>query len=620
MKEIVNSIATKKLHQNFKFLVFGIALITIYFRTDVADPFNSIKFLLLILFASWLLGLLADSFKRFPIKLESFDAKILSMVVIFLISLLISALLTDEKYIAFVGDTQRKNGFLTYFCLAIILLYAARTINFENCIFIFKVGIWCNLLLGTYGIIQITGNDFVNWLNPYNSMISTVGNPNFASAILAILSLLSFFGLFISNLSKFFKVISSITITISIFCIVSSDSRQGLLVIFFGALFYITVLTYVRYKKLKNGILLLTIILTTITILGMLQKGPLASLLYKDSVSVRGYYWRAGIEMFKDNIFTGVGVDRYGAYFKQFREISYPLKYGYEINSSNAHNVIIQLFSTAGLFVGLSYIVILGIILNFGLNLILILTGNQQKIAAAIVSTWIGFQSQTIISIDNIGVSVWGWLFGGAILGLSMTNFESNQRNHEIKSKENKKYSVTINYFQITIVIFFLIISSILAAGILKSEKDMYNLRNFANPSIPEQKLIVLKYASSLFNNKFADPNYKIEAASATYEMGYREEVYLWVDQLISEDGRNLDFLRAKAFLLESLNNFDEAVNYRELIREYDPWNFINLIDLANLHIKTKNQLEARKILNHVIDFAPNSAVSIKAIEILGRL
>jgi citrate lyase subunit beta/citryl-CoA lyase len=34
-----------------------------------------------------------------------------------------------------------------------------------------------------------------------------------------------------------------------------------------------------------------------ISILGMLQIGPLKDVLYKGSVSIRGYYWRAGLEM-----------------------------------------------------------------------------------------------------------------------------------------------------------------------------------------------------------------------------------------------------------------------------------------------------------------------------------
>lgn len=615
MRKMIATGTLTRSPKSVQYLVLSVASITIFFRTDVADPFNSVKFILLLLTSGWLIGLLIDSYKKSPIKLKSKDASVLILLSIFVSSLLISTLITDVKLVGFIGDTQRKNGFLSYFCLTIIMLFAARSITFQNVVTVFKTGIFTGLILGVYGIIQITGNDFVKWLNPYNSMISTVGNPNFASAILAVLTLLSTFGLFIENLSKFYKTLIIVSIAVSIFCIIESDSRQGLLVIFFGLLFYLSVLSYVTLRKLGLVIIIISIISSIAAIMGMLQKGPLASLLYKDSVSVRGYYWRAGFKMFKENIFTGVGVDRYGAYFKEFREVSYPLKYGYEIGSSNAHNIIIQLFSTAGLFVGLSYIAVLGYVLFVGLKLIKNTTGSNRKIVISLIAAWLGFQSQTIISIDNIGVSVWGWLFGGAIIGLS--NVIDSKSNGDFNTKRNKSYSITLNYYQILLSLFFVLLASIPASMIYSAENDMYNLRNSADPSYPSQKNIVFGYTTKLFNNPFADLSYKIEGASSSYEMGYRDEVVSWVDQLLKQDPRNLDFLRAKAFLSESTGDVDVAIKNRELIAEYDPWNFPNKIELGKLYAKTNMTHESNRLYREVITYAPNTLVAKTALELL---
>lgn len=615
MRKMIATGTLTRTPKSVQYLVLSVASITIFFRTDVADPFNSVKFILLLLTSGWLIGLLIDSYKKSPIKLKSKDASVLILLSIFVSSLLISTLITDVKLVGFIGDTQRKNGFLSYFCLTIIMLFAARSITFQNVVTVFKTGIFTGLILGVYGIIQITGNDFVKWLNPYNSMISTVGNPNFASAILAVLTLLSTFGLFIENLSKFYKTLIIVSIAVSIFCIIESDSRQGLLVIFFGLLFYLSVLSYVTLRKLGLVIIIISIISSIAAIMGMLQKGPLASLLYKDSVSVRGYYWRAGFKMFKENIFTGVGVDRYGAYFKEFREVSYPLKYGYEIGSSNAHNIIIQLFSTAGLFVGLSYIAVLGYVLFVGLKLIKNTTGSNRKIVISLIAAWLGFQSQTIISIDNIGVSVWGWLFGGAIIGLS--NVIDSKSNGDFNTKRNKSYSITLNYYQILLSLFFVLLASIPASMIYSAENDMYNLRNSADPSYPSQKNIVFGYTTKLFNNPFADLSYKIEGASSSYEMGYRDEVVSWVDQLLKQDPRNLDFLRAKAFLSESTGDVDVAIKNRELIAEYDPWNFPNKIELGKLYAKTNMTHESNRLYREVITYAPNTLVAKTALELL---
>ena len=88
----------------------------------------------------------------------------------------------------------------------------------------------------------------------------------------------------------------------------------------------------------------------------MLQFGPLQQYLYKASVSVRGYYWRAGLEMLSSHPFFGIGIDRYGSYFKQYREVDYPLNVGFQLTSSNAHNTFIQFFATGGIFLGITYL------------------------------------------------------------------------------------------------------------------------------------------------------------------------------------------------------------------------------------------------------------------------
>mgnify|MGYP000748585131 CR=1 FL=1 len=108
------------------------------------------------------------------------------------------------------GDTQRRNGFLAYLGLSIIFLYSARTIRFFNVLRIYKVAILIGLVLSCYGLMQINGKDFIKWNNPYNAMISTLGNPNFASATLAILSLLALYGIFLKNkIYNFFFYIDS---------------------------------------------------------------------------------------------------------------------------------------------------------------------------------------------------------------------------------------------------------------------------------------------------------------------------------------------------------------------------------------------------------------------------
>ena len=192
------------------FLLLGTSAITLYFNTKAADPFNSMKLILLLIIAGWLSGHLINAYKK-DLKLSiKNDYFILSLVVIFMSTLFISTLLTDVKIVGFLGDTQRKNGFLGYFGLVIIFLYASKSINSFYVLRLFNVIRYVGLVLGTYGLMQIFGKDFVTWNNPYNSMISTLGNPNFASSILAVLSSITVLTLLLKNNSKFQILISII--------------------------------------------------------------------------------------------------------------------------------------------------------------------------------------------------------------------------------------------------------------------------------------------------------------------------------------------------------------------------------------------------------------------------
>jgi hypothetical protein len=255
------------------------------------------------LISGWLSGHLINSYRQSRVTKKTSDLTTFILSVFFLIALLISTLLTDVKIVGFIGESQRRNGFLQYFALTVILLYSSRSINFKYSVRVLKVGILTGLVLSAYGIMQITGRDFISWNNPYNSMISTVGNPNFASAILAILSLLALFSLFLRQISIYYKLMAIFVIFMSLTAIIKSQSRQGLMVLLFSILFYVAVFIYLSRPKFRIFAVSTSIFISVLAILGMLQKGPLASILYKESVSIRGYYWRAGIEMLQERPF-----------------------------------------------------------------------------------------------------------------------------------------------------------------------------------------------------------------------------------------------------------------------------------------------------------------------------
>jgi len=596
------------------FLLIGVAAVTLFFKTDFYDPFNSAKLILLLIITGWILGHLINSYRIRALNLKSSEFKVTILQTGFVISMMASLIQSDQFLIGLIGETQRRNGFLSYFGLSVIFLYTLRSINFSNILRVYQVGILTGFVLSVYGVVQISGNDFVTWDNPYNSMISTLGNPNFASATLAILLLISLFGMFVNGLSNIYKILSIFIIILSLIAIVISGSRQGLLVIFFSTIFYISIYTFFRSKKLGFMVSGISVAGAFLATLGMLQKGPLTSILYKDSVSVRGYYWRAGIEMFKDSPFTGVGVDRYGAYFKQFREVGYPLKHGYEVTSSNAHNTFIQLFATSGVFVGTFYLCIILYIFLSGIRLLKRSEKSDQKIVLGLFAAWIGFQAQSLISIDNIGISIWGWLLGGSILGLSVNARPEVNQNPAPKNRS----SVQINLFQPIISLLALLPIIIFVTSIYKVEQNMLFLKSVSNPAYPENKSTAQMFLNRILDNPTSDPFYKYRASFFAYDMGYRDEAYILVAKLLADDPTNLEYLQGMVFLEESKNDISKLIEIRKRIAAVDPWNAENYLQLLKLYKATGDTISMEAMKVKIFSFAAGTDIAKTAEEIIG--
>lgn len=596
------------------FLLIGVSAVTLFFKIDFYDPFNSAKLILLLVIDGWLLGHLINSYRLRPIIARSNEFNMTILLLGFIVFLLISLLQTDVLLVGLIGETQRRGGFLSYIGLSIIFLYAVRSINFSNIVRVYKIGIVTGVLLSAYGVLQISGRDFVAWDNPYSSMISTLGNPNFASATLAILSLIGLSGILVKNLHIFFKALGILLSTLALIAITISGSRQGLLVIFFSSIFYLSVYSYIRSRKLGIFVVGFSVAGAILAILGMLQKGPLVSLLYKDSVSVRGYYWRAGIEMFKDSPLTGVGVDRYGAFFKQFREVGYPLKYGFEITSSNAHNTFIQMFAMAGFFAGIFYLLLIIYVFLSGLRLLKECQPQQKTIVLGLLSAWLGFQAQSLISIDNLGISVWGWLLGGSILGLSFAQKEDVK----LPNEGSHRSIVNVDLFQPLISLIFLLPIIIFTSNLYKIEHNMFVLKGISSPTFPENKPAVLNFANEVLSNPIADPFYKYRVTFHLYDMGFKAEAYQAASKLFDNDPINPDFLRGKVFFEESLGNVANVISTREQIALIDPWNAENYLQLLKLYKSNGDVENAIAMRDKIFSFAANTAVANSAVEILG--
>ncbi len=585
----------------------GGLLITLYFNSKIQDPFNSPKMWILILISSWLIGHLTQDFDK--IKSSKLLSKNFIIVCSFLLALLISATLTDLNYTAFFGENQRRNGWITYFALGIFFISAALYIRLENIRRFIFVSTLTGLVLSFYGMLQISGIDFVSWNNPYNAVISTVGNPNFAAAIMAVMALIIFGPVLQSSFNNIQKIFFLSAFIFILYVIYLSDARQGLLALGLGLAFYINL--YVYIKNTKAGVLTSGLFgfIGISSILGMLQIGPLTDLLYKSSVTVRGYYWRAGIEMFKSEPLTGIGVDRYGAYFKEFRESTYPLNYGFTITSSNAHNVPIQIFATAGLFAGLLYLLLMAFVLFQGLKTIRKVEPDQKLLVGGVLSAWLAFQAQSIISIDNIGISIWGWILSGIIVGLA-TGVDAKDSTATNGDKKQIRGSKNIRLKQPIISGATTFLAILLIVPLYRAESNMYQERMRFDPSNSANTGPLLEYANKVLDGKLVDPNYKLTTVTYLFSVGANNEAVAELEKIVKSDPRSQDAYILLARYYEATSEFQAANKYRELVAKLDPWNSDNYLKMGRNFKSLGNTSGMAESLEKILVFDKNSTES----------
>jgi O-antigen ligase len=331
---------------------------------------------------------------------------------------LITSLFSDAPFSQnFYGVFGRNTGLLTYFGLIGIFL-GSLLIKDKN-VFekIVKGLLVAGLLNVFFCALELTGTNVFGFNNIYGEILGTFGNPNFISSFLGI-----FISVFISYVigGKFhwwIKIIAAFIATGALYEIFTSKSIQGVVVTAIGLTYFGFLVVRVYLKKLAFQIVYLTaaVISGAFAVAGALQIGPLTSLIYKGSVSLRGEYWRAGITAALDHPFTGIGFDTYGDWYRRTRSASAMIVPGPDTVTNSAHNVNIDIFSYGGFPVILPYLFLLTMAAIAVLRQIA-RSRAYDPIFAALSVGWLCYQAQAIISINQIGLAVWGWALTGLVI------------------------------------------------------------------------------------------------------------------------------------------------------------------------------------------------------------
>ncbi|MEN9736251.1 MAG: hypothetical protein RL129_961 [Actinomycetota bacterium] len=416
----------------------SVALVTLFVTPySTLDPINVPKLWMLLALAFGVVGALLLDIKPF-FKKENWAPVIAakSVFIFMLIAMLVSNAPFSQQLF---GTYGRNTGLLTYLAFVILFIGAAvassKSIK-KPFLIAFSLTIGINAL---YGAIQALGKDPQKWSNPYAPVIGTLGNPNFVSAFLGMGVALALSYLVSKNLDIKYRALSALYILVALYDILKSDAQQGLIVslLSVGLVGYFLLKSKFKSSGIRYGYLSIGVFAFLVGVAGTLQKGPLASILYKPSVSYRGDYWHAGIEMFKKNPLFGVGLDSYGDWYRASRTLAATVRRGPSTVSNAAHNVYIDIASTAGIFALLAYLAVIFLGLRAAYKIAKRTTDFDPFFVGIFVS-WVGYLIQSAISINNIALGIWGWVLPGVLISIERWGGESSKTNQNKQSVKVK--------------------------------------------------------------------------------------------------------------------------------------------------------------------------------------
>jgi O-antigen ligase len=424
-----------------KLLFIGVPFTSMFLITgSVTDPVNVTKFLALggVGFAALSLFFI----RGFKVGITT-SGPVVILAGLFGLFAFVSILTSDSPMPQnLYGVFGRNTGFLTYLFLTGLLLGALTLEKIESFRKLFLGLFFTGVINVLYCGWAVFFGDFIGWSNPYGNILGLFGNPNFIGAFLGIWISATVGYLIGASMSTWQRILIVALLLLSIYAVYKSHAVQGVVVTAAGLA---TVGFFFIRSKAKGWIPIslysgAVLGIGFVALAGALQKGPLTDIIYKTSVSLRGSYWNAGIQTGLSHPLTGVGMDGYGDWYRRSRSVNAAtVMPGPNTVTNSAHNVVLDIFSYGGFPLLLSY---LGLLLLGALAILrgLKRTRSYDPIFVGLSVAWIGYQLQSLISINQIGLAVWGWVLTGALIAydVSKRNSESTSTSSE-SSKESKK-------------------------------------------------------------------------------------------------------------------------------------------------------------------------------------
>ena len=428
--------------------VFALAAsITVIISPNLTDPVILPKFLVLltIAFPLFIYTLKNGPLKKLPtshfVSWSFFrGSPLLVLASLFLILHGVSALVSQSPTTGLFGVSGRRNGFLTYFAFFALFLLARRFANKEVLNGFFFALSCVGGFESIYMLMQKFGMDPVPWSFVYpNTMIGTLGNPDFASAFVALSIPATAYLVYLNVKEKKKAAIFLSLLLTQIVSLLVSKVYQGPMALAIAVFAASASLVWFTKSNLKYKVIVVAGVGVAglITVLGVLGNGPLSSIFAKPSFQIRFHaYWETAAEMGLRHLLFGVGPDQFADQFSRFYSIENKKIFG-PIVTDNAHNFFLQFFAEIGIFGALTFLLLSLTVVVKAFTDLTHKNPNNLALKLAVIATLTVYFAQALISLEHIAINIWFWILLGLLSGKTIPIPTTQER--PIKSPKDRR-------------------------------------------------------------------------------------------------------------------------------------------------------------------------------------
>jgi O-antigen ligase len=556
-----------------KSVLLTCTLMTLFIIPVNIDPFSSPRlFILSVLSFIALVYLILSKAKIYADKpFKVFYLLVATFITLIIISAVVNHLSFSQLIL---GAWARNNGLAYYLSIFTLLIFVINLPNTAIEYSIVKILSYLGFVVNVYALLQLANFDYYNSIFPlYNTKLlvySIFGNTNFYSAFFGF-SFLANLGIVLNkNFSRKMRFFATISLLFSSPLLFVVD-LQGLVIISLGsvAISYFWIHLQV-VKNLKNKFFLKYIYLSPLLFISLitlilknqnrLNRSELVSL------EDRFYFWQSAIKMTGDNPWFGVGPDSYGNWVGIYRSKEF-YNFRNELNTDagytdNAHNLLLQISSTLGIPALLLFCLIIFFVL--WRSWIAYKVCNDKFVVFILIVIFCAYLLQSFVSIEHLGLGVWGWTIGGILVNLSIVNRIPQTVN------QLKQFWLYVNKIKIIILLLVAIL-----------------------PIYVTVELIQISRLSSVFSNSILDKTFFVSKKNTNYLLD------------LAMNSNHAPFRNDIAIHLANTGNLQQALVLAEATSEKFPREIRSWVLLSKIYKNTDREKEYLNALDMLKKLEP---------------